>query len=167
MDIRRYSENSITIYIGDEINEDTNKKLVHLKNELEKMEIDGVSEIVISYTSLIIYYDIFKTTGKDVENVLKKVDLAKLEKRSLKYNLVEIPVCYGGEYGPDLALFDDNGLSPEEVIELHSNTEYLVYMLGFMPGFPYLGGLDERLFKDRLDNPRTRIPAGSVGIGGK
>jgi len=167
VDIRRYSENSITIYIGDEINEDTNKKLVHLKNELEKMEIDGVSEIVISYTSLIIYYDIFKTTGKDVENVLKKVDLAKLEKRSLKYNLVEIPVCYGGEYGPDLALFDDNGLSPEEVIELHSNTEYLVYMLGFMPGFPYLGGLDERLFKDRLDNPRTRIPAGSVGIGGK
>ncbi|WP_052255365.1 5-oxoprolinase subunit PxpB [Salinicoccus sp. YB14-2] len=167
MDIRRYSENSITIYIGDEINEDTNKKLVHLKNELEKMEIDGVSEIVISYTSLIIYYDIFKTTGKDVENVLKKMDLAKLEKRSLKYNLVEIPVCYGGEYGPDLALFDDNGLSPEEVIELHSNTEYLVYMLGFMPGFPYLGGLDERLFKDRLDNPRTRIPAGSVGIGGK
>lgn len=167
MDIRRYSENSITIYIGDEINEDTNKKLVHLKNELEKMEIDGVSEIVISYTSLIIYYDIFKTTGIDVENVLKKVDLAKLEKRSLKYNLVEIPVCYGGEYGPDLALFDDNGLSPEEVIELHSNTEYLVYMLGFMPGFPYLGGLDERLFKDRLDNPRTRIPAGSVGIGGK
>ncbi len=167
MDIRRYSENSITIYIGYEINEDTNKKLVHLKNELEKMEIDGVSEIVISYTSLIIYYDIFKTTGIDVENVLKKVDLAKLEKRSLKYNLVEIPVCYGGEYGPDLALFDDNGLSPEEVIELHSNTEYLVYMLGFMPGFPYLGGLDERLFKDRLDNPRTRIPAGSVGIGGK
>lgn len=167
MDIRRYSENSVTVYIGDEINEDTNKKLVHLKNELEKMEIVGVSEIVISYTSLIIYYDIFKTTGRDMEDVLKKVDLAKLEKRSLKYNLVEIPVCYGGEYGPDLELFDDNGLSPKEVIELHSDTEYLVYMLGFMPGFPYLGGLDERLFKERLDNPRTSIPAGSVGIGGK
>ena len=64
-------------------------------------------------------------------------------------------------------MFDDNGLSPEEVINLHSDKEYLVYMLGFMPGFPYLGGLDERLFKDRLDNPRTSIPAGSVGIGGK
>ena len=167
MEIRRYSENSVTVYLGDEINEDTNKKLVHLKNELEKMEIVGVSEIVISYTSLIIYYDILKTTGKDVEDVLEKVDLAKLEKRSLKYNLVEIPVCYGGQYGPDLELFDDNGLSPKEVIELHSDTEYLVYMLGFMPGSPYLGGLDDRLFKERLETPRTSIPAGSVGIGGK
>lgn len=167
MDIRRYSENSITIYIGDEINEDTNKKLVHLKNELEDMEMHGVSEIVISYTSLIVYYDIFKTTGKDVEDVLKKIDLDKLKKQSFEYNLIEIPVCYGGEYGPDLKLFEDNGLSPEEVIELHSDTEYLVYMLGFMPGFPYLGGLDEKLFKARLDNPRTSIPAGSVGIGGK
>ncbi len=167
MDIKRYSENSVTAYLGDEISEDTNKKLVHLKNELEKMNIDGVLEIVISYTSLIIYYDIFKTTGTNVEDTLKRIDLARLEKRTFKYNLVEIPVCYGGEYGPDLELFDDNGLSPEEVISLHSDTEYLVYMLGFMPGFPYLGGLDERLFKDRLDNPRTSIPAGSVGIGGK
>lgn len=167
MDIKRYSENSVTVYLGDEISENTNKKLVHLKNELEKMKIAGVSEIVISYTSLIIYYDIFKTTGKDIENTLEKVDLDKLEAQSFEYKLVEIPVCYGGEYGPDLELFDDNGLSPEEVIELHSDTEYLVYMLGFMPGFPYLGGLDEKLFKARLDNPRTSIPAGSVGIGGK
>lgn len=167
MDIKRYSENSVTVYLGDEISENTNKKLVHLKNELEKMEIAGVTEIVISYTSLIIYYDIFKTTGKDVERILEEIDLDKLEAQSFEYKLVEIPVCYGGQYGPDLELFDDNGLSPQEVIELHSDTEYLVYMLGFMPGFPYLGGLDEKLFKARLDNPRTRIPAGSVGIGGK
>lgn len=167
MDIKRYSENSVTVYLGDEISEATNKKLVHLKNELEKMKIAGVTEIVISYTSLIIYYDIFKTTGKDVESTLEGIDLGRLEAQSFEYKLVEIPVCYGGEYGPDLERFDDNGLSPEEVIELHSDTEYLVYMLGFMPGFPYLGGLDEKLFKARLDNPRTSIPAGSVGIGGK
>lgn len=167
MDIKRYSENSVTVYLGDEISEATNKKLVHLKNELEKMKIAGVTEIVISYTSLIIYYDIFKTTGKDVESTLEGIDLDRLEAQSFEYKLVEIPVCYGGEYGPDLERFDDNGLSPEEVIELHSDTEYLVYMLGFMPGFPYLGGLDEKLFKARLDNPRTSIPAGSVGIGGK
>ena len=167
MDIKRYSENSVTVYLGDEISEATNKKLVHLKNELEKMKIAGVTEIVISYTSLIIYYDIFKTTGKDVESILEGIDLDRLEAQSFEYKLVEIPVCYGGEYGPDLERFDDNGLSPEEVIELHSDKEYLVYMLGFMPGFPYLGGLDEKLFKARLDNPRTSIPAGSVGIGGK
>lgn len=167
MEIKRYSENSVTVYLGDEISEDTNKKLVHLKNELEKTDITGVTEIVISYTSLIIYYDIFKTTGKDVQGILEKIDLDKLEEQSFEYKVVEIPVCYGGEYGPDLKLFDDNGLSPEEVIDRHSDTEYLVYMLGFMPGFPYLGGLDEQLFKPRLDNPRTSIPAGSVGIGGK
>ena len=167
MDIKRYSENSVTVYLGDEISEATNKKLVHLKNELEKMKIAGVTEIVISYTSLIIYYDIFKTTGKDVESTLEGIDLDRLEAQSFEYKLVEIPVCYGGEYGPDLERFDDNGLSPEEVIELHSDTEYLVYMLGFMPGFPYLGGLDEKLFKARLGNPRTSIPAGAVGIGGK
>src|SRR5699024_2404620 len=93
VDITRYSENSVTAYLGDEISEDTNKKLVHLKNELEKMNIVGVLEIVISYTSLIIYYDIFKTTGTNVEDTLKGIDLARLEKRTFKYNLVEIPVC--------------------------------------------------------------------------
>lgn len=167
MNVKRYSENSATVYLGDEISEDINKKLVLLKNELDRQEIDGVTEIVISYTSLIIYFDIFKTTGKDLEKALKKIDLDKLESKSFKYKVVEIPVCYGGEHGPDLDLFEENGLSPKEVIDMHSDTEYLVYMLGFMPGFPYLGGLDEKLFKARLDNPRTQIPAGSVGIGGK
>lgn len=90
-----------------------------------------------------------------------------LEGQPFEYKLIEIPVCYGGAFGPDLDRFKEDGLSPEEVIEMHSGTEYLVYMLGFMPGFPYLGGLDEKLFKARLDNPRTSIPAGSVGIGGK
>lgn len=167
MEIKRYSENTVTVYIGDGISESVNKTLVHLKHELENRKIDGVTEIVISYTSLIIYFDIFKIRGEELEEMLKDIDLEALEGQSLEYKLVEIPVCYGGEFGPDLDRFEEDGLTPEEVIEMHSGTEYLVYMLGFMPGFPYLGGLDERLFKDRLDNPRTSIPAGSVGIGGK
>ncbi|SOC41926.1 5-oxoprolinase subunit PxpB [Salinicoccus kekensis] len=167
MDIKRYSENAVTVYIGDEISEMVNKTLVNLKNELESRGIEGVTEIVISYTSLIIYFDIFKVRGEELEALFKEIDLEALEGQPFEYKLIEIPVCYGGAFGPDLERFKEDGLSPEEVIEMHSGTEYLVYMLGFMPGFPYLGGLDEKLFKARLDNPRTSIPAGSVGIGGK
>ena len=79
----------------------------------------------------------------------------------------EIPVCYGGEYGPDIEnIAKHAGLTEEEVIEIHSSKDYLIYMLGFLPGFSYLGGLDERIHTPRLANPRIRIPAGSVGIGG-
>ena len=82
--------------------------------------------------------------------------------------IVEIPVCYGGAYGEDLPFVARHaGLSEQEVITLHSAQPYRIYMLGFLPGFPYLGGLDERLHTPRLATPRTKIPAGSVGIGGK
>lgn len=76
-------------------------------------------------------------------------------------------MCYGGEYGPDLEnIAKHANLTPQEVIDIHSSSDYLIYMLGFLPGFSYLGGLDERIHTPRLANPRIKIPAGSVGIGG-
>ena len=82
--------------------------------------------------------------------------------------LVEIPVCYGGDFGEDLGFVAAHGgLTEEEVIRIHSGRDYRIYMLGFLPGFPYLGGLDSRLFTPRLSTPRVKIPAGSVGIGGE
>ncbi|ORM73224.1 hypothetical protein HA48_10680 [Pantoea wallisii] len=81
--------------------------------------------------------------------------------------LVEIPVVYGGEAGPDLAeVAERAGMTPKQVVELHSATDYVVYFIGFQPGFPYLGGLDERLHTPRRAEPRVVVPAGSVGIGG-
>ena len=95
---------------------------------------------------------------------LVRVDARAGETRK---RIFEIPVCYGGEYGPDIQnIAEHAGLSQEEVIQIHSSRDYLIYMLGFLPGFTYLGGLDERLHTPRLANPRIRIPAGSVGIGG-
>jgi inhibitor of KinA len=82
--------------------------------------------------------------------------------------IVEIPVCYGGEFGPDLEeVAEHNGITPEEVIDIHSNGEYIVYMIGFAPGFPYIGGMSEKIAAPRRKNPRLKIPAGSVGIAGK
>ena len=84
-----------------------------------------------------------------------------------KRKIFEIPVLYGGEYGPDLeSIAEHAGLSEGEVIKIHSSQDYLIYMLGFLPGFCYLGGLDERIHTPRLANPRLKIRAGSVGIGG-
>jgi inhibitor of KinA len=81
--------------------------------------------------------------------------------------VVEIPVCYGGEFGPDLGyVAEHNQLSVEEVIEIHTSGQYLVYMIGFAPGFPYLGGMSERIMAPRRQSPRLAIPAGTVGIAG-
>ena len=87
---------------------------------------------------------------------------------SLQKEIIEVPVLYGGEYGPDIEnIASHNNLSVEEVIKIHTSGEYLVYMLGFTPGFPYLGGMDKRIATPRLTTPRTKIPAGSVGIAGE
>lgn len=167
MNINQFTENSITLTFSDEISEEVNRQVVHAKQKIEELTIDGITEFVLSYTSLIVYFDVFKITGYEVIGQLQQINFDELGSAGFEYKVIEIPVCYGGEYGPDIDSFQDNNLSPQDVIDLHSNKEYLVYMIGFMPGFPYLGGLDERLYKERLSNPRKEIPAGSVGIGGQ
>lgn len=98
---------------------------------------------------------------------MNDLEIKELSSESASQKIVEIPVCYGGEYGPDLSFVaEHNGLSPEEVIAIHSGGTYLVYMLGFLPGFAYMGGMDERIATPRLASPRARIPAGSIGIAG-
>ena len=89
------------------------------------------------------------------------------EAQEVASRLVEIPVIYGNDAGPDLQVVADHaGLTPQQVVELHSSVDYVVYFIGFQPGFPYLGGLDSRLHTPRRAEPRVSVPAGSVGIGG-
>ena len=132
-------------------------------------KVNGIIEAVPSYCSVVIYFDPFKITRasltKQIEAILADLQLTKLE--NLGRRVVHIPVCYGGVLGPDLDYVAKyTGLMVEQVIKLHTRQPYLVYMLGFTPGFPYLGGLSDLLIVPRQEKPRSRVPVGSVGIGG-
>lgn len=166
LQIKQYTEDSLTLIFGNEIDENINQQIVGIRNYIEDLNIEGIVETIISYTRLVIYFDVLKTDAKELKNIISDINLEEILSDNYAYRIVEIPVHYGGDFGPDMHLFEAAGLTEEEVIERHANKEYLVYMLGFMPGFVYLGGLDENLEMSRLDTPRTHIPAGSVGIAG-
>ena len=126
---------------------------------------DGVIEVVPAYASLLIHYDPRLTDFDSLRSAILALAPEEGGERSRGGRLVELPTAYGGEDGPDLPYVAENaGMSEAEVVEIHSSADYLVYAMGFSPGFPYLGGLDPRLAAPRLPSPRTLIPAGSVGI---
>ena len=131
--------------------------------------LPGVTETVPAFASLLVVYDPLVTDYDTLAAALQGLsDADGADTAAGEGRLVTIPVCYGGDFGPDLPFVAKHaGLTEAEVIALHTGREYRIYMLGFLPGFPYLGGLDERLFTPRLNTPRTAIPAGAVGIGGE
>ena len=161
-------ESAVTVEFSKEMNEKTNKKIRFLAAKIESENIKGILESVPTFCSMTIYFDPFKISRKTLEKkVLKIIDSYK-ESSNEKKRIFMIPVCYDGEYAPDM---DDvcklTGLTKEKVVKIHTSEDYLIYMLGFLPGFPYLGGMDKRIEAPRLDSPRTTIPVGAVGIGGK
>jgi KipI family sensor histidine kinase inhibitor len=134
---------------------------------LELEPIAGVRNLHPAYCSLLVKFDALKLWHDELEAILREY-LGRLEEVSLpEPRQVEIPVCYGGEYGPDLSdVAAMHGMTPAQAVKLHTSTTYLVYFLGFVPGFAYLGQLPEALVTPRLATPRKRVPAGSVGIAG-
>ncbi|HEY6945776.1 MAG TPA: 5-oxoprolinase subunit PxpB, partial [Candidatus Acidoferrum sp.] len=140
------------------------RTLLHL---LEAEPIAGVRNLHPAYCSLLVKFDALKWRYEKLEEELRKY-LLRLDKVRLpEPRQVEIPVCYDGEYGPDLdEVAALHKTTPERVITLHAATEYLVYFLGFVPGFAYLGELPKELVTPRLPTPRKKVPAGSVGIAG-
>lgn len=166
--IKPVGDQAILVAFEQRIAEDINGKVMALRKRLELLKEDGVLESVPAFASLLVYYDPMKTNYRLMKKKLETLTVNLESGQTSLGKIVKIPVCYGGKYGEDLGFVARHaGLSEEEVIQIHSGRDYLIYMLGFLPGFPYLGGMDERLFTPRLDNPRTRIPAGSVGIGGE
>lgn len=153
---------------GTQISEETNACVMALAAALAEHSPEGMVETVPSFAALLVRYDPLRTDFAAISAAIRAAAQGATQGAARTGRLVEVPVCYGGKYGEDLPFIAQHaGLSEQEVIALHSGRDYRIYMLGFLPGFPYLGGMDERLFTPRLQNPRTKIPAGSVGIGGK
>ena len=167
IEIKPLGDTAIVIFFGEKISEKIHREIRQFIVGLNNTRVKGIIEWVPSYTSLAIYY---RPEEISYHTLLDKVkDIYTTSKHNEPYQPIvyEIPVYYGGETGPDLASIAQYcEISQKEVIALHSNKEYLIYMLGFIPGFPYLGGLPSMLSVPRLEHPRRSVPAGSVGIGG-
>lgn len=158
---------SLLVEFGKEINPDINRKIAATVQLMREQHIEGVVDVIPAFCSLLINYDPRVIGYEEIKDRIKKLLKLEIKAGNEKKKIFEIPVCYGGEFGPDIATIAEHaGLTEQEVIELHSSRDYLIYMLGFLPGFCYLGGLDERIFTPRLASPRIKIDAGSVGIGG-
>lgn len=162
-------DSALVIEFGNEISVDINKKIRKMMDDIKKENIDGIVELVPTYCSLLINYDVLKIDYDTLVEKLKTFLNNNLETaEGEEVTLVEIPTLYNDEVGPDLSyVAEHNKLSKEEVIKIHTGTDYLVYMLGFMPGFTYLGGMSEKIATPRLESPRLQIYPGSVGIAGK
>jgi inhibitor of KinA len=159
---------SLVVEFGNEISKDYNERVRQLNQSLRRVKGKGIVETVPTFRSLLVYYDPLKISYKKLCNYIRSAAKTEGSVTIHSQRIIEIPVCYGEKYGEDLTeVARHAGMSEEEVIHIHSGVDYLIYMLGFLPGFPYLGGLDSRLHIPRLSNPRTSIPAGSVGIGGE
>ena len=157
-------DRAVVIEFGDDIDPDLNALVHRTAAAIQRAQLDGVIEIVPTYRSLSLHYDPLQASPDELETAVRALETPESDAGTNR-RIVELPTLYGGEYGPDLAFVAENaGMSESEVIELHSAPDYLVYTMGFSPGFPYLGGLDPRLDTPRLSVPRTLIPPGAVGI---
>ncbi len=150
---------------GDRIDPEINKKVRLLTSAFDHERPAGIIEVIPAYKSLLVVYDPLLL---DCESVMRTVESLEADLPQLHLpppKTIEIPVCYGSEFGPDLEFVaQHNGLTVDDVIRMHSGTAYQLYMIGFTPGFSYLGGLPEALHTPRLETPRPVVLAGSVGI---
>lgn len=171
IEIVQISETAALVEFGKVINEKINKRVRTFCNYLDDHPFKGFVEYVPAFTSISVIYNPLELNYESpyekvkelLEEMLCHVDFSKVYEE----NIVNIPVCYGGKFGPDIEhVAEINNLAVEEVIKIHSEGKYLVYMIGFAPGFPYLGGMSERISAPRRESPRIAIPEGSVGIAG-
>jgi inhibitor of KinA len=155
----------LLVAFGDIIDLRVNEKVRAMTALLHKRPPDGVEFVLPSYASLALVYDPLVTGPQALQETVRGL-VTRLDKADVPVpRTVDIPVCYGGEFGPDIQFVADyHGLSVQVVIAIHSARPYHIYAIGFAPGFCYLGGLDKRLHTPRLETPRTKVAAGSVGI---
>jgi inhibitor of KinA len=157
-------DRALTVELADEISPEINTKIRAIALALSREELPGVVDVVPTYRSLLVYYDPAHVQVSDLQHRI--LNLSDAEAAVLPPpRVLHIPTHYGGEHGPDMEFVERHtGLSAREVAAIHAGTDYLVYMMGFNTGFPYLGGMSARIAVPRLETPRTAVPAGSVAI---
>ena len=159
---------AVCVEFGNKISPDINTKIRAFKIAVEKSGIEGIVETVPTYRSLLVHYKPevigFKELTEKFEELMGSISNIQIPPPTV----IEIPVLYGGEMGPDIEnVASHNGKTEAEVIQIHTSEEYLIYMLGFIAGFPYLGGMSKEIATPRLKSPRVKIDGGSVGIAGE
>ena len=172
------SENAISLEFGNKINEETLGRISRLNECIKQNPFAGLLSTIPAYTTLTLYFNPVvlmndrslkgSTTLDKISGYIKSINVETNIDQKIYSQIINIPVCYDPTFGFDLqelSLFHQ--LKKEEIIDMHSSAVYTVYMIGFVPGFPYLGGLSEKLTSPRKQNPRAAIPAGSVGIAGQ
>lgn len=179
MKFQSLSESAVVIYFGDNVEESTLLHISAFNKAIHAQPFSGFLETVPAFVSLTVYFDPFLVIGinavkgrRAYQMVINYLEILSstlvFDKSFVEQDLVHIPVCYDEVFGLDLAdVAQYNRLSIDEVINIHCSTIYTVYMIGFMPGFPYLGGMSSKIATPRKDFPRTDIQPGTVGIGGE
>jgi len=158
---------ALSVELGDDINREVNARVLALEYLIQQKRLSGVTETVPSYRSLLVYYDPLTVGWGEMTKALHALWREARPEVLPPARTVEVPCCYGGELGFELAAAAENlGLPADEVARLHASADYYVYFVGFTPGLPYMTGMPERLHIPRLVQPRTKTPPGSVSIGG-
>jgi inhibitor of KinA len=162
-------DRALLVEIGSSVDLEVNRRVHALDRALCQARVRGVQECVPTYCSLLVYYDPSETSSETLTYCLKDLEATLAEPRVVaQKRVIEVPVVYGGEYGPDLYYVAKyHNLREDDVVRLHYSKLYTVYMLGFLAGFPYLGEVADEIATPRLRTPRLRVPAGSVGIAEK
>jgi inhibitor of KinA len=167
MKIKPIGDQGFLVEFEQEISPIIHSKIIYLYRTLKASKLSNQLELVPSYSSLLVLFHPFLVSYKKLEKQIYQSMKDYRNEEKQQGQLFHIPVCYEADFGQDMeTVCKHTGYTREEIIGLHTAPQYLIYMLGFLPGFPYLGGLDKTLNTPRLANPRTKIPAGSVGIGG-
>lgn len=160
-------DRAVTVEWGSTIDEHINRQVHAFARKVEELSHPAITEVVPTYRSATVHYRPEVFSYEELNQLLAPLAQGSAEEAE-ELPVVEIPVCYGGEYGPDLLEVAQHcSLTPEEVIARHTAPTYRIYMLGFTPGFPYLGGMDPSIATPRRKEPRIHIPTGSVGIAGE
>lgn len=165
--IRPLAESGLLVELGDAIDPETVAQVMALTAAIDGAAPPGLLEVVPSYATILLAFDPTVTDGDALTETVRRLLASATAVAAPQARLVEIPVVYGGEEGPDLGTVADRvGLPPGEVVRRHAAADYVVACMGFAPGFGFLVGLPPELATPRRTDPRTRVPAGSVGIGG-